>query len=129
VILGVGIDVVEVERIDRAVRRHGERFLRRIFTESEVGRSMGVKNSAQHLAARFAAKEAAVKALGTGASGEVRFRQVEVTNDASGRPGLSLAGGAARVAEALGARRLHVSLTHTASYAAAVVVLEGDGAA
>jgi len=116
---------VDVARIDRLVVRHGERFTRRCFTDAEVAFCTGRARPAEHFAARFAAKEAAVKALGTGVAGGVLLRDVEVTGEPSGRPLLCFAGAAAERAAALGARRAHVSLTHTGSHAAAVVVLEG----
>lgn len=124
-ILGIGIDLVEIARIERAVRRHGSRFLARIFTEAELAFCKARKRSGQHLAARFAAKEAALKALGTGATRGVRLRDIEVTSSQAGRPELRLAGGAARVAGDLGVGASHLSLTHSETHAAAVVILEG----
>jgi holo-[acyl-carrier protein] synthase len=124
-ILGVGVDVVETARIERAARRHGERFLGRVFTEAEAAYCRGMKRSAEHLAARFAAKEAAVKALGTGFGRGFGLRDIEVARDASGRPALRLHRRARSLAERLGVRRVHVSLSHSRDLAAAVVVLEG----
>ena len=121
-ISGIGIDIIEVGRVRDVVERHGDRFLRRIYSEAEIAGIHG--NREQYLAARFAAKEAAFKALGTGWRG-VRWVEVEVENLPSGQPILKLSGEARRRADDLGATRYHVSLTHTAEYAAAQVVLEG----
>lgn len=101
---------------------HPTRFLRRVFTPGEVAHSAGRRNRAQHLAARFAAKEAAMKALGTGLSAGVTWHDFEVTTDASGKPGLHVTGVAARLARRAGMRSWSVSLTHTRLHAAAVVV-------
>ena len=125
-ILGVGTDLVEIGRIERAVERHGERFLKRIFTEGERAYCRGFKLAFQHLAARWAAKEAASKALGTGIFGSVRFRDIEVGNEKSGKPFLMLHGDAARLSAELGATRWHVSLSHTDSHATAVAIAEGE---
>ncbi len=121
-IRGVGIDVVEVGRVGRALERHGERFVRRVFRPSEVGSPV----SPRSLAARFAAKEAVFKALGTGLSGGLRWTDVEVVARAGGAPGLRLHGRAWEAALALGVTRTHLSLTHDGGVAAAVVILEGD---
>jgi len=121
-VVGVGIDLVEVERVGRAAERFGERFLRRIFHPNELEHPRG--EWVQFLAARFAVKEALFKALGTGWSGGVRWIDVEVQNLRSGQPILLLHGTASQRADEMGARRTHVSITHTAGHAAAVVVLE-----
>ena len=123
-ILGMGIDVVEVERLDQALQRHGERLERRVFTDGEllVCRKRG--DRIQALAARFAAKEACLKALGTGWAGGLAFRQIEVVRAATGAPRLQLHGPAAERAASLGVRRSHLSLTHQPGVAAAVVLLE-----
>ena len=121
-ICGIGIDIIEVGRVREVAERHGDRFLRRIYTEAEIAGIHG--NEAQYLAARFAAKEATLKALGTGWRG-VRWVEVEIENLASGQPVLKLSGEARRRADSIGVVRCHVSLTHTAEYAAAQVVLEG----
>jgi holo-[acyl-carrier protein] synthase len=125
VILGVGVDVVETARVERASGRHGGRFVARVFTEAEAAYCRGMKRAAEHLAARFAAKEAAAKALGTGFGRGFGLRDIEVERDASGRPALRLHRGARALAERLGVGRVHVSLSHSRDLAAAVVVLEG----
>ncbi|MCS7172517.1 MAG: holo-ACP synthase [Armatimonadetes bacterium] len=124
-ILGIGVDLVEVPRIQRALARWGGRFVARIFTESERLRAGGGPNRVLRLAARFAAKEAVMKALGTGRKG-VGWREVEITNDPTGRPRVRLWGRAARVARRRGIREVHVSLTHGHEYAAAFAVAEGE---
>jgi len=124
-ICGIGVDIVEVHRVARVAERHGDRFLRRIYTPLEMERVHG--NRHQYLAARFAAKEAAFKALGTGWGGGVRWVEVEIDNLSSGQPVLFLHGTARARAEQLGADRLHITISHTEEYAMAQVVLEGTG--
>jgi holo-[acyl-carrier protein] synthase len=123
-ILGLGTDLAEVERIGKSVERFGERFLTRIYTAHERAYAMKKANWAERLAARFAAKEAAMKAIGTGLSGGVSWQHFEVANEPSGRPSLRLYGVALAVANAMGVKRISVSLTHTKATAFAVVILE-----
>jgi len=123
-IVGVGLDVVEVDRIATALRRHGERFERRVFTRAESAACRDRVDRVLALGARFAAKEACLKALGTGWAAGIGFVDVEVVRNPGGGPGLRLHGPAAERAAALGVDRIHVSLTHQRSVAAAVVVLE-----
>lgn len=124
-IVGIGMDLIEVERVAAAVERQGEAFLSRVFTPAErTYCEQAPKVRAQRLAARWAAKEALLKALGTGLR-EVKLQEIEVLHDDLGAPHLTLHGAAAQVAERQGVQRIHVSLTHTENYAAAQVVLEG----
>jgi holo-[acyl-carrier protein] synthase len=123
VVIGLGIDLVETERLSRALARTAG-FEARVFTEGESAACAGRGDRVQALAARFAAKEACLKALGTGWSGGLGFRQVEVVRERSGPPALRLHGAAAARAASLGVTRIHVSLTHQPGAAAAVVVLE-----
>jgi holo-[acyl-carrier protein] synthase len=123
-VLGIGIDLVDVRRFAAALRRHGDRLERRVFTETELADCARRADRALALAARFAAKEACVKALG--AAPGLRLRDIEVVRAASGRPELRLHGPAASAAARAGATRAHVSLTHEVSAASAIVVLE-DG--
>ncbi len=123
-ILGVGIDLLEVARIERALERHGSRFERRVFTAAEIELCRGRADRLQALAARFAAKEACLKALGTGWSDGLAFGQVEIVRESSGRPALRLHGAAAERAARLGVTKTHVSLTHQPTAAAAIVILE-----
>lgn len=125
-IVGIGIDVVEIARVRRLLARWGNRFLERVFTEGERAYAEGKRDPAEHLAARFAAKEAALKALGTGLSMGVRWREMEVRRARRGPPTLALSGRTAALGAARGVRRLHVSLTHDAGLAVAQVLAEGD---
>ena len=121
-LLSSGIDLIEIKRIQKALERHGDRFLDRIYTEAEIKQARG---NAPELAARFAAKEAASKALGTGI-GPVSWREMETINDFRGKPQLHLHGRAALIAEELGYTTWSVSLTHSRDTAAAVVVCVGE---
>ena len=127
-----GIDLIEIERIEKALNRHGERFLKKIFSKTELDRLVKFKDRqvnprliAAEVAARFAAKEACSKALGTGI-GPVSWREMEVLNEPSGKPTLRLTGKAAQIAGFLGFTSWSVSLTHSRGMAAAVVVAAGD---
>jgi len=122
-IVGTGIDIVEVSRIRRAVERHGDRFLNRVFTDSERKYCIGRRHAEVHLAARFAAKEAALKALGTGLSQGISWRDVEVGRHRSGKPELQFHNVAADVLDTLEAADIHISLSHTNIYAVALVVI------
>jgi holo-[acyl-carrier protein] synthase len=123
-VLGVGTDLAEVKRIGKSVERFDERFLTRVFTARERAYAMRKANWAERLAARFAAKEAGMKAIGTGLSRGVSWQHFEVVNEASGRPTLQLYGAALDVANALGVKRISLSLTHTKEIAFAVVIVE-----
>lgn len=124
-IIGIGMDLVEIARIQGAVDRHGSRFLSRIFTPGEIGYCTARGNAAASLAGRFAAKEACAKALGAGIGKRIGWNDVEVTRDPDGRPELQITGAAAVLAKELGIARAHLTITHTATHAAATVVLEG----
>jgi holo-[acyl-carrier protein] synthase len=124
-ILGVGIDLAEVERIRREVARHGEVFLEEFLTPEEIAFCRAKRRPFSSYAARFAAKEALGKALGTGVQGTMSWLDIEVRPDDRGAPTLLVAGSAADTAAARGVTRIHLSLTHEGAYAAAVVVLEG----
>ncbi len=123
-VVGLGIDVVEVDRIAQALKRHEDRFLERVFTGAERAACDGRPDRLLAYAARFAAKEACLKALGTGWADGLGFRDVEISRPADQPPQLVLHGGAARRAAALGVTRSYVSLTHQPRVAAAVVILE-----
>lgn len=123
-ILGIGTDLVEVARVASMMERHGGRALDRIFTPAEAAHCRAAGRPAESFAARFAAKEAFFKALGTGWSEGMGWTDVEVVSLESGAPTLRLHGAARERAEAMGATRAHVSLTHTAEVAGAFVVLE-----
>lgn len=121
-ILGLGTDLVAVPRVEEALSRHRERFLDRVFTAAEQAECLGRARPARHLAARLAAKEAAMKALGTGWGLGVRWQDVEVSSRVSAPPTIRLAGAAKQRAEARGIRQAMVSLSHDGDYAIAVVV-------
>jgi holo-[acyl-carrier protein] synthase len=123
-IVGTGIDIAEVPRIRETIARHGERFLTRVFTEGEIQYCESKANRVERYAARFAAKEAGMKAIGTGWNHGVRWRDIEVSRQPGGRPTLLLHGKAAEFAAQLGARNIALSLTHTAQQAMAQVILE-----
>src|SRR5579862_7617818 len=124
-IVGTGIDIAEVPRIDASIKRFGERFLQRIFTAAEIGYCEPKANRVERYAARFAAKEAAMKALGTGWNHGVTWRDVEVCRAPGGRPTIAFHGKAAEFAAKLGAVHIALSLSHTPEYAIAQVILEG----
>jgi len=124
VIVGSGVDLCEVERIKEAIARHGRRFVERIYTPREIAYAESKANRYERFAARFAAKEAGMKALGTGWRGGVRWQDFEVTNLPSGRPTLQFHGKAAEYAQKLGVENISLSITHTSVQAMALVILE-----
>jgi holo-[acyl-carrier protein] synthase len=123
-IIGLGIDIAEPARVRAAAERYGWRFLERVFTEKEIAYCERKRNKWERYAARFAAKEAAFKALGIGWRRGVRWQEVEVTNLASGQPTLAFSGRAQEFARRLGVRNVSLSLTHTEQHAFAQVILE-----
>lgn len=123
-IIGIGLDAVEIPRVAEVIARHGERFLQRIFTPGEIAYCEAHRHAAQHFAARFAVKEAAMKALGTGFSRGVVWRDIEVVRR-GGPPQLQLRGPAAARFAALGGRSSAVTITHTDTLAMAHVILLG----
>jgi holo-[acyl-carrier protein] synthase len=122
-IVGTGLDLVEISRVAALLRRHGSRGLERLFTWNEIRYCRAQARPELHYAARFAAKEAVLKVLGTGWSHGIGWLDVEVTRT-EGKPGVALSGEAARIAKKLKVRRIHLSLTHTDSWAAAQAVGE-----
>lgn len=125
-IVGTGIDIAEVGRIAQSIDRFGRRFLERIFTPDEIRYCESKANKAERYAARFAAKEAAMKAIGTGWNRGVTWHDVEVSRAPGGRPTITYHKRAAEFFRALGAVRAHLSITHTADSALAQVILESD---
>lgn len=121
-IVGIGTDIIECERIDRMIRRHADHFVHRVFTNSEIRYCSGRKSSDQHFAGRWAAKEAILKALGTGWIAGILWTDVEVVNESSGRPVVKLHGGAAKVAEKKGIRVVEISISHCKAYATALAL-------
>jgi len=124
-ILGLGIDLVYIPRVEKAVIRWGERFLSRVFTSEECSYCLKHKLPAQGFALRFAAKEACSKALGTGMRLGVTWRQIAIAHESSGKPVLRLSGSALKKATDMGASNWHVSLSHEGEYATAVVIMSG----
>ena len=124
-ILGCGVDLVEVSRLQRVIRQRSRTFLRRIFTPDELEYCRRKRLSAEHLAARFAAKEAVAKAFGDRQGLTMRWQDVAVVRAESGQPQVKLTGEADRLRRRRGVLRIHLSLTHTARYAVAMAVLEG----
>jgi len=125
-IVGTGVDIAETSRLEEGLERHGERFTKRLFTPAEVAYCERFKNRGERYAARFAAKEAAFKALGTGWGSGVRWLDVEITHQPSGKPELVLTGRAQEVARGLGVTRMAVSISHSDRYVVAQVIFEGD---
>ncbi|PSH04847.1 MAG: holo-[acyl-carrier-protein] synthase [Acidobacteria bacterium] len=125
-IVGIGVDLCEVDRMEAAIARHGERFLARIYTEAERAYCESKPNRMERFAGRFAAKEAAMKAIGTGWRRGVAWRDFEVKRAASGQPIIVFDGAARKIAEELGVKRALVSITHTRSMAMAQVLLESE---
>ena len=123
-IVGTGLDLVEVERIERTLALYGRRFLERVFTRREIEYCERHKNRGERYAARFAAKEAGMKALGTGWRHGIRWLDLEVVNQANGRPTLEFSGVAAQRAAGLRVRAIALSLSHTPTHAVAQVILE-----
>jgi|SRR5665213_3695459 len=123
-ILGLGTDLIEIERVQQSLARFGQRFMERVFTAGEIAYCKQKKHSAESFAARFAAKEAAAKALGTGIAHGISWREIEVRRHPGERPTLHLMGRAAERADSMGVRHLQLSLTHNNSVAMAVVIAE-----
>jgi holo-[acyl-carrier protein] synthase len=123
-ILGLGTDLIEIQRVQDSIDQYGDRFLNRIFTEGEIAYCRRKKQSAESFAARFAAKEAAAKALGTGISRGISWKEIEVQRQPGERPTLHFTGRAAERAQSMGVRNIQLSLTHSGEVAMAVVSVE-----
>ncbi|MEE9271141.1 MAG: holo-ACP synthase [Candidatus Krumholzibacteria bacterium] len=123
-IRGIGIDSIELARIERVYREYGERFLNRIYAPEEQAYALRYKDPIPRLAARFAAKEACMKALGTGWNNGVRWKDIVVVNTAMGKPELRISGRAREYLENLSANRVHLSITHSREQATVVVIFE-----
>ena len=125
-IVGTGVDIAEVPRIKAAMERFGQRFLSRVFTPEEARYCLSKVNAAERLAARFAAKEAGMKAIGTGLRHGITWQDLEVVRLPGQRPNLRFSGKALEFADRLGCKRVHLSLSHTKEQAIAYVILEGE---
>ncbi|MEI8655275.1 MULTISPECIES: holo-ACP synthase [Vibrio] len=123
-IVGLGTDIAEIERIEKALNRSGDAFAQRILTESELEVFTNLKQKGRYLAKRFAAKEAASKALGTGIAHGVSFQDFEISNDENGKPVLTLSGKAQKIAQASSVRSVHLTISDERHYAVATVILE-----
>lgn len=123
-IVGLGLDVAEIHRIEQALTRRGETILHRLYTDREIAYCEQHRNRFERYAARFAAKEAAMKALGTGWRRGVRWRDIEVTNALSGKPTLRLDGAARQIADGLRVRNISLTITHSGNLAVAQVIFE-----
>ena len=125
-IIGIGTDIIECLRIAQMIERHGELFIRRVFTDHEIAYCSTKKAATQHYAGRWAAKEAVLKALGTGWVRGISWRDVEVRHRPGGAPTVLLRGGAKEVLERSGITRMHISISHCRSHATAYAIAEGD---
>ncbi len=125
---GTGVDIVDIERFGRSIERYGDRFLTRIFSDCEIEYCSRQFKCAQHFAARFAAKEAVLKSLGRGLGQGVSMRGIVVVRDDMGRPTVRLEGRMADLADALGVKRLHISLSHGHTHCVAMAIAERDRA-
>lgn len=122
-IVGIGCDIIEVDRIKRAISRN-DHFASKLFTPAEIAYCSSKADPAQSYAARFAAKEAVMKALGTGWDGKVNWLDIEVLNDDNGKPYLGLKGGAKDLADKMGITNMQLSLSHEKGYALGYVIME-----
>jgi len=125
-IIGIGTDITECGRIGSMIERHGELFITRVYTEHEINYCVTKKAALQHYSGRWAAKEAVLKALGTGWRAGISWRDVEVRNRSSGGPTIRLYGGAKEVADKLGIETMFISISHSRHYATAQAVAEGE---
>lgn len=123
-IVGLGIDIAEIDRIEAAIRRYGDHFVQRLFTAAEIEYCESHRNRYERYAGRFAVKEAAMKALGTGWRRGIRWTDFQVTREAGGKPTLRLTGRAAELASQLGVRHIAISITHSGNTALAQVIFE-----
>jgi holo-[acyl-carrier protein] synthase len=125
-IIGIGTDITECDRIARMIRRHPDSFVPRVFTDAEIAYcSRGKRQSAEHFTGRWAAKEAILKALGTGWSSGITWRDIEILNEPGGKPYVQLTGAAAEIAREKGITEIQISISHCTSYAVAFAVAVG----
>lgn len=124
--IGIGTDITECLRIARMIERHGELFISRVYTPDEIGYCQSRKQATQHFTGRWAAKEAVLKALGTGWTRGISWRDIEVLNEPGGRPVVILRGGARQVAKKLGIAQMLVSISHCRTHATAYALAVGD---
>ena len=127
-VIGIGTDIVECLRIAQMIERHGELFIGRVYTPHVIGYCSARKAATQHYAGRWAAKESVLKALGTGWSRGVSWRDMEIRNDGDGKPRVALAGGAKEISDSMGINEFLVSISHCRSHATAIAVALGNDA-
>lgn len=125
-ILGIGTDIVECLRIAQMIERHGELFITRVYTDHEIAYCNARKTATQHFAGRWAAKEAVLKALGTGWRRGISWRDIEIRNDRAGAPTVVLRAGARDVFEHSGIERMHITISHCRGHAVAYALAEGE---
>jgi holo-[acyl-carrier protein] synthase len=126
-IIGIGTDIIECLRIAQMIERHGELFINRVYTQHEIQYCQSRKLATQHYAGRWAAKEAILKALGTGWRRGISWRDIEVRNEPGGRPTVAMRGGARDVVERLGITEMLISISHCRSHATAYALAQGKG--
>ncbi|MBI2192298.1 MAG: holo-ACP synthase [Planctomycetes bacterium] len=124
-IIGCGIDIIELQRMKDMIEQYGARFLTKVFSDSEISYCLDRKKSWQHFAGRFAVKEAVLKCLGTGIQSGITWKDVEVLSERMGSPKAVLRGGAERRARELGVKHIHISISHSDTHAVAQAVAEG----
>ena len=123
-IVGIGTDIINIARMKALFERHGQAFVNRVFTEMEREIAADRKNPIEYFAGRWAAKEAVSKALGCGIGANCAFQDINIVNDSRGGPSFELSGSAAKRAEAIGATKFHISISHEREYACAMVIME-----
>jgi holo-[acyl-carrier protein] synthase len=126
-IVGLGLDIAEIDRIEAAIVRHGAAFIERLYTPREAAYCESHRNRFERYAGRFAAKESAMKALGTGWRRGVRWRDIEVVRESSGKPTLHLEGVAGELAARMGVKNIVLTITHSGNLALAQVIFENGG--
>ena len=124
-IIGTGLDIIDVERIRQIHERWGERFLKKFLRAKEIEYCLSVRDSAPSIAARFAGKEAISKAFGTGIGGKINWHDIEIVHDTKGRPEVKLHGGSKNLLQEMGGMEVQVSLSHSEGQAAAMALLQG----
>jgi len=125
-VIGIGTDITECLRIARMIERHGDLFINRVYTPDEIRYCRGRKQTTEHFTGRWAAKEAVLKALGTGWRRGITWRDVEVINEPGGKPIVNISGGAKQVVEQLGITQLLITISHCHTHATAFAIATGD---
>ncbi len=125
-IFGIGLDIIEIARIQKMLEKHAERFTHKIFTKNEVKYCQSRPNPGNHFAARFAAKEAVLKSLGTGMAQGINWKDIEIVNESSGRPILYLTGKGKEIFDTLNLKNIHISISHDKVYAIAQAIAESN---